>query len=1227
MQKTSIGSRSILAVSHDQPGFCFRLPAQIMHVMRMLTFFLFAACLSASASGTAQTVTISGKDMPIEKLLSAIKKQTGYAVLANKRDLEGAKTITLSVFDLPLVDALDAVLKGQPFTYSIKGKTIFLSRKAAGSPPSPVVSSDQPEVPFELPPFAIKVSDSVGQPVSGRIVDSLGTFLEGASIRLTPGGKGTTSVSNGSFTIGDIRPGRYTIEISLVGFQTVTRSIEVSANNPLQLGDFTMRHNPLSMEEVTIVRTGYQTLSKEKLTGSVVTLSSADLAKRNVVSVLDNLEGTVPGLVKYGNNTTIRGVSTIRANSSILVVVDGLPIEGSVDDINPYDVESINVLKDAAAAAIYGARASNGVIVVTTKRARKRGTAVELTSNTTVSRKPDYSFYNYMTPAQQVDWESQYYKWWFDGGGGTVPDPVSTFEAEMNQGNPINPVRHLYYLNRKDPNSFTKAQLDAALNGFRSNDFQGDFRAHALLNQVVQQYNIAIRTSNERSQSSLVLNYTADNGGIVDAYDRRLNIFYKGSYNLGKWLTADYGVNSVVGRERSHGSAYATNPFNVPSYLSLFNDDGSRAAYSVGFFNNYLTIRDSVPQLLPFGFNHLDELERDFEATARLNTRYYLNLDMKLLKGLSFQPMLQYEDNRTDVSSHSEAGSYSMRWLQNVYTTRTGTPGNHIYNNLLPKGGRLATTQIRNPSYTARGQLNFDRTYDLHGFTAIAGAEFRQTRSYGTKGLLFGYDDQLQTQLTNTVNFGTLNGINSTLWSGVYPVREIEFSEITNSMGLVTDVMHRFASGYVNAAYAYDRRFNISGSLRKDYADLFGSDRKYRGRPLWSAGASWVISNEKFIEAYPSVSFAKLRVSYGLTGNIDPNTPAVLAASTGINSDTQLPNASVTSPPNPLLRWEKTATANFGIDFALFESRLSGTFEYYRRVGSDLFATRRLDPAQGFSQMVINNAGMVNKGVDLNLSYGVIRAASPGNFTWTTNFLASFNKNKITYVDEVATDPSSLVSGQNFRTGYPVRSLFSLPFAGLDNMGQTLWYDGKGGVTNRRLDGSNMDAILYSGTYDPLRSLSLNNDFRFRGFSLTAFAVYYGGHVYRARPAAVTYPYPLYSAAPNYFLDSWTPNKQHTDVPGTHQYYIAAANGANGQLEYSDLIVRRADFIRLRNIVFGYDLPRNAASSIRAQSIRMRFQVNNPGLIWAKQTDIRADQETGSMPVPTSFVFGASVHF
>jgi len=1177
-----------------KPGIRIRLSHKILLIMRLTTVILLASLLQVSAATFGQRINFNRPNAPLKTVLKEIRQQTGFDLYYDGKIISENQKVNVVLKDATLSEALEKTTKGLNLNYEIDGHTIIIT------------SLKEPSLLEKL----ISRFKAIG--VRGRIVNSNGEPVSGATIKVMGTRNFTYSSTEGYFFLPDV-PENASIEISYVGYQSKiiaaladlnTIVLEIASNN---------------LQEIS-VNTGYQSIKKAKMTGATTTVTSQDLEKRYTPNILDNLEGRVPGLVNYKGTTIIRGVSTFNTNArNPLIVVDGLPIEGSLANINPYDVESITVLKDAAAASIYGIRASNGVIVITTKKAKGKGTTIEFGTDITLTDKIDYTAYNYLTPSQQVDVESTYAKWLYTNPTSGAAN-IASATTQINNGITMTPVTYQYY--QLGRNLITIDQLNATLAGYRQNDFRRQYRENALLNQLLQQYNLAIRNIGEKYQSSLVLNYKTDNTGIINAYNKQLNIFYKGTYQLGNRVTFNFGINGILGKIKGSNSSFATSGTNVSPYLSLLDQNGNRMYYTTTDYNAYNTQISNTPQLQNMMFNHLDELSLDIKQTDQYFTRYYANMAVKILPGLTFSPQFQYENSVTKSRAYSETGSYIIRYLHNVYATRSGTSPNFTYANLIPAGGKLATSEQTTNAWTARGQLDYNKQIGKHEISVIGGTEFRENLTRGTSGLLLGYDDQLQSQGTTGVNFPAVNALTTTsFFKPTFNTVNLYNTYIGDQIGIIPEVRQRSNSVYANAQYTYDGKYNIFGSYRKDYADVFGLDEQYRGRPLWSTGFAWILSKEDFVASTKWVSFLKLRGTYGITGNIPAGLSSRLVANSTlpVNTVTQLPVSVVEASGNPLLRWEKTATINVGLDFALFDNRLSGTLDWYRKKSSDVFASTRIDPSEGFTSQIINNGNVLNNGLELSLQYQWFKPENSAGLLWSTALLISHNNNKVTFVDQVANTPQLLTATGSLKTGYPVNSIFSYQYAGINNVGQPQWKKADGSLSTIALTSSDLNAVIYSGGLDPKNNVALTNEFNYKGFSLNILAVYYGGAYQRAvQPDVLSAP--AYGAMPSYLLNAWTPTNTNTLVPGYGQYAPAAVVPA-GQMLNSETFVVSSDFIKIRSIALGYRLPGSLATKLGTKNIGIRFQVNNPKALWIRN-DVDIDPETGTAPLLSSYVFG-----
>lgn len=1171
---------------HGQMGYVKKL----LLVMKIMVLLLTTAILQVSAIGFAQKVTLIEKNAPLENVLAKLKAQTGYDFIYDEALINSARPVSLKLINVELDKALKACFEGQSFTYSIQDKTIIVKEREAT--------------------FLNKVAGYFAAiDVRGRVLDEKGDPLVGATVRVIGTNRAVLTNNNGEFSLQDIREGAV-LQVTFLGYEV--KEITVRPD----LGDVAMILSAGKLGEV-VINTGFQTIKKEQMTGAAVSVSSADLDKRYTTNILNNLEGKVPGMVTYRGTTYIRGTSTVNANKNPLIVLDGLPIEGSIADINPYEVEDVTVLKDAAAAAIYGARATNGVIVITTKKAKGKGTTVTFSNDITITAKPDIN-YNLLTPAQQVDAEARVYDYVFANSGGLYPNTAAAVTAtttSINNGNPMSPVYYAYYQFAKG--DISQTQLAAQLTSFKQNNFRQQYKDNVMLNDILQQYNLALRSSGDRFQSSLVVNYKNSNTGIVNSYNRQLNLFYKGTYKLLPWLDVNYGINSVLGYTKTGNNALATSALNVPSYQPLLDANGNPVYYTTAEYNNYNTNKASQP-INSLLFNHLEELGKDFKNTRQQNARYYLNMAAKVLPGLTLTPQFQYENNNFSSSAYSEADSYIMRYLKSVYTT------------LLPaNGGKLATTNSNGDYWTVRGQAEYRRSFGKHTIDAITGTEFRQTRLKGVGGLLLGYDDQLQSQSTTSVSFPALNAYrNTTAFKPGFGTATLYSTYFANAIAVIPETVHRFNSNYANATYTYDNRYNAFGSYRVDYADVFGLDEEFRGKPLWSTGVSWNMHRESFLSAVNWLNLLKFRATYGITGNIVQGVSSILTAnSTLYNPITNLPMSVVTNAANPELRWEKTATLNLGADFELFNGRLNGALDWYRKKSSDVLVTQRLDPSEGFTDQIINNGDLLNNGIELALHYEILKPANKNNLSWSAGLVLSRNENKIIYIDEVATTPIALARG-GYKKGFPINSLFSYQYKGLTTIGQPQWIKSDGTLSTIALTSNDMDAMVYSGSTTPELNVNLTSELHYKGFGLYILAVYYGGHYQRALVPEVVSGVP-YGSMPAYIANSWTPTNTNTIVPGFGNYspgtYPGTQAPPNSQLAFSDAFVRPGDFIKIRSAVLSYQLPRQLLSKLGSKGIALNFQLNNPKALWVKN-DVGLDPETGGARIPTSYVFGLNVN-
>lgn len=1177
----------------------------VILLMTMLTLNV------AAQSMKDKTVTLDMTQVTVKQFFAEVKKQTGLNFIYSAELAKSFPKVTVKAQNRPVRQVLNEVMNSINCTYDVEGNIVTVTRKLSGART---------------------------RTVSGVVKDDTGEPLPGVSICIDDSKVCTITDVNGFYTL-KVPANACDLKYSFVGMDNAI--VHLRQGNGHMNQDVTMTSSA-QLEEVIV--TGYQDISKPKMTGAVTTITADKLDDRYTTNIVSNLEGRVAGLSTYGGEMKIRGTSSLYAETSPLIVIDGVPVETKISDINPYDIESINVLKDAAATAIYGARASNGIIIITTKNAKRKGKIdIDFSANLTIWEKKNVDYHDnfYMNAEEQVDVESKYYDWFY-----FTHDPederfkqqsaIEQTAAGIAQGGKISSLKWAYYQNALG--NWSDDQLKQEIARLKKNNFAKEFADAVYKQQVMQQYNLSLRSSSEKFQSNLTLNFSHDNDGIINAGTKNFNVNYKGSYDVAKWLTARFTVNGIFNRQQSMGYDYSIqndNPWYFPAYESLYDENGNmKKMYGWMDGNSYW---DYAPEGLDdLGSYITDRYYDNTQLTKRQHMRYHGDLLFKIIKGLTVETQFIYETDHQNVSWYANPQSHVARVIRNAFVDYQN--GQLVYNT--PKtGGLRRDTNTDGQYWTWRGQVNYSNTFGKHSIVALAGLEFRETKTWGSNTLMLGYDDQLQSSSTQSVNFDILSKMeNSPYYQagvsgyGSYPAGQFAWDPyIDGSLQPVIETLHRYGSGYANATYTYDDRYNIFGSFRKDYADIYGLNTKYRGRPLWSVGAGWLIHNEAFMKDVKWVDFLKLRFSYGVTGNIYQGaTSYMTATSSDVNEINNLPYGKIQSPANPNLRWEKSITTNIGIDFSFFNNRLRGALDYYNKVGKDIFAQRQIDPTSGFTSMVVNTASMKNNGVELSVTYDWFRAPSRDAFAWTTNFTFAYNKNKVTDVENPAVRASQLISSP-YKTGYPTSALWSYQFAGISSEagieGMTLYYiePGEDGTptTTTAPSGRSTSVLVYSGQSEPKVVMGMDNSFRWKGFSLSILMAYYGGHKMRAIPFDETFAF-SYSPVASYFLDAWdAETNPNSDIPGVGRY---ASTAIGSETRYVDRSVYNASFLKIRNIVLGYDLPNEWIRHLGMSRLGIRFQIDNPKALWTANK-VNVDPETLGLRLPSSFIFGLNVNF
>ncbi|MDE6451319.1 MAG: SusC/RagA family TonB-linked outer membrane protein, partial [Odoribacter sp.] len=958
------------------------------------------------------------------------------------------------------------------------------------------------------------------------------------------------------------------------------------------------------------VATGYQTISRDRSSGSAVILNSEKLDRTAASNLVEKIEGLAPGLLNYGGEMSIRGTSSFATGTTPLLVIDGQVVSHGLSAINPDDVESMTVLKDAAATSLYGVRASNGVIVVTTKKGKSTKPTIKVSANFYINPLPDMDYLHYASTSDIIDYEIEY----MTTDPTYMQDPKAYFDnmADLRSPKTVTSIGRLYY--DLAYGNKTNAEVNAEIDKMRKNDFRKEYRDARNQTAVTQDYNLSVAKGGDYSNLFFSLRYEDYGKYDKSASSNRFSVYLKNELDLTKWFKLTYGANAYFNTNKTSQAAVGFN--SAMPYERLKDEDGN-LIYQYNY-NYYLAQKINETEGLKFmGFNAIEEDGKNMLTEKGTYLKFFAHTDFNLYEGLNLGLKFQYEKNNSDQELYDEEDSYTMRYMINNFASSNGK-GGFVYH--IPVGGHLWEQHGRNDFLNLRGQLNYHTVIaDRHDITALVGGEIRQDKWRTTRGERYGYDEDKLTY--SQVDWNTISSQPATI------IGQLSSSPNSKSEDLyVSDTKHRYVSAYANAGYTYDSRYTFNGSVRVEQADLFGTDPKYRYRPLWSVGASWNVSNETFMENVDWLNVLKFRVTYGITGNVDQNSSPYLLGGYITSPYTDTPITAITQAPNKLLRWEKTSTFNVGWDFSMFR-RLNASVDVYRRYSSDLLASKTLDPSLGFTSARVNNGAMKNVGVEFSASYDWLKSK---DWSLNTMLIAAYNKNTIEKVGYIPSNAMDMIiyPGSNYLKGDTYNSVYAYRYAGLTEEGDPSVYDQNGEIRANEPMRDIADLIC-AGQLTPKWNGALSIGLRWKTLEFFTKFVYYTGHSLR-KDVTPLYTSNVGAGMHEDIVNRWTPENKDTDIPrmGLH----TVDNDRENLWKYADRQVVSASFLKCRNIGLSYTLPVKLMQSLRMDKVVLRAQVNNPFYWTANKDDIdpeafHANAGSRTQQQVTTYVLGLDINF
>ncbi|MFD2556466.1 SusC/RagA family TonB-linked outer membrane protein [Sphingobacterium tabacisoli] len=1169
--------------------------------MKLTSVLFLFSMLGAMAKTNAQKINLDLKKVSFRKAFLEITKQTGVTFIYLDKDVNPNWRVDLSVSNKEVKEVVPLLLKGRPLQYTLSGKSVSIVPMIPAMP----LTTKKTE----------PVEDVLQSVIRGRVVNEKGDVLVGATISVEGKKTGAVTDANGHFTLQNVAENE-TLIVSYVGY--ISQTIQGRAN----VGTIILKTKDGNIGEAVVrINTGYQRLPKERMTGSFSYISGEQLESKLTTGIKNALEGQAAGVViDKSGNIEIRGISTFNAQKTPLLVVDGYPIDGGIDDVNPMNIASITVLKDGVAASIYGSRAANGVIVVTTKMGLSGKPKVKYSSFVNIIGRPQLKYLNRATTSDYIDAE------------------VDLFNYDVNNASPIdqyNMSRVTYLLMQARDGEITEEAAMAEIEGLKKIDGMGQIEKAFFRNEISHQHNVGITGGTEEYNYNVAINYQNTQQNMLNNDNKRFIFDLKNEWKPLSFLTLGAAANLTLNKANSswmlvntiygpeyQGMHFSTiTDFNTESmlqpYTQLWDEAGNQlplwglSQYKIDAYKN-------TPGMKSWDYHPIDELNRRKFTRNGFSTRISGFVRADLLEGLTAEFGGNWERGSRQVKGIQDADSYDVRIAYNDATSKTNY-ANHYF----PDGGVINEHRDFNESWTLRSQLNYSKDFagNRHRVNALIGNEMRKiTFDRNELATRLGYNPTAGSFIPVNIKDYNARVYNSDMLMN--PV----FKGITDGAFNYSD--NRFVSWYANGSYEYDDRFILSGSMRLDLTNFFGTDKKFRYKPLWSLGGTYKLSKEKFWNS-EVVNKLHVRGSYGINGNISLNNGPYLI----LKAYNYLPKMGgipyyVESPPNNQLRWEKTGIVNFGIDFGLFNNRIEGTLDYYNKRSEDLLAEDAVDQTVGYTSVVRNVGEMSNEGLELSMNINVI---DQKDWKWIVSPNVAFNSNTVHHYNVTRPYTSYYTDAMGILIeGSPADALFGYRFAGLNNRGQTQVYN----RNNEKVLIANAEIpdLIYQGTFRPKWDLALTNRVKYQDFNLSFMFVAKLGHKYRKDAF-------LGSNIRNRHVgERW---RKPGDEANTIYPVLQDWNMDMFDFPYIDKLVGNASYAKLRDVTLSYDLSK-FTQRFKIANAQVYVQGRNLLLITAKGVDIDPEtaevNDTGgvsstseqgftSLPRPREMFIGLRVNF
>ncbi len=956
------------------------------------------------AGGSPEKITLRVTNEKLVKVLEEIKKQSGYYFIYNEKFVKDVGGISVDVKEVSLDSAMKEVLKGTGLRHRIQDRIILLEK-----------------APQEGVSQKFKV-------IKGQVKDEDGNSLPGVTVMIKGTAIGVSTDGNGNFTLN--MPEEYHVLLfSFIGMET--REVKLTGTETSV--NVVLKMSVGQLDEV-IVSTGYSQTTQKRTTGSVAVVGKEVFENKVPTSIEQLLQGQVAGVsivAKSGRpgesaKIRIRGTNTLSGDAEPLWVVDGVPLQRNISSIqkgqikagdfndifangiagiNPNDIESITILKDASAAAIYGSRAAGGVIVVTTKRGKVGKMAISYSANFSMVMKPQRDG-DLMNSKEKLAWEQELWDDFSADGftNGTYYPVVGI--VGMLRANKLGKDGKVWTDEDFEPMSASEQDAYIAdLSKTTTNWFDELFRTSFSMNHY-----LSLSGGSDMATYYLSFGYSKDNGILRQTSYDRYSVSTKVNLKPHERVSVAFGVD--LSQQKSDGSSLNVNPFQYAyfanPYEKPYNEDGSyRPDYT---YYNLNQINGGREAILPAnGYNVMREINETSSVAEDFSANLMLNLNYTISSKFRFSGMISY--NFINNKSENINGP-------DTYAAFSDKPSQLDDWNSRRTYGSITQMSSNNTNYSARGQISYSDIFNsIHRVSVLAGAELRGSKGKTLTAKRYGYDPvtgnastPAPEQKSDQVDYGRL----------------VDMSNFIDGLTLQSIEESRFASFYASLDYILYDKYITSLSFRTDGSNNFGSDEQFN--PTWSLGLAWHVGDEFFMESLkPVLSRLKLSLAMGYTGNVNKTEkPELIMYYSTAYRKTDIESlriGEVRKAPNPRLRWEKTRDMKIALDFGLFDNRINGLFEAYYRLSKDLVTGVDVPYMTGFYGQGYNTSQIENKGVEATLQALVFRYK---DFKFNASVNVAWNNNVLKrYTSPISYQTSNFV-------GYPLDAIFAGNPAGIN---------------------------------------------------------------------------------------------------------------------------------------------------------------------------------------------------